>query len=292
MMHRIVRLLGLFVLLLPFISVADTPILTPTWAVKATFQQPESVVYDQKRQQFYLSNINGKPSEADGNGYISRLSSTGKLIDLRWVKGLNAPKGMAISGDRLYVADIKQLVVIDIASGQVIHRYSASEAKFLNDVVVDHQNGAVYVSGFLTNSIYRLLNNKFALWLQTDALEFPNGLLVNDGQLIVASWGNITDGFATKTPGHLKTVNILSRQVASLGDQTPVGNLDGIEEDGNGNYLVTDWVDGKLLHINVNGISKTLIKLDQGSADHTVVQNLIVIPIMTSGDLLAYQIKR
>ena len=216
----------------------------------------------------------------------------GKLIEQHWLTGLNAPKGLAIVGDTLYVADINQFVVIDIKQKKIIKRYPVSDAKFLNDVVADTA-GNVYVSDMLTNTIHRLNQGNFEVWLQDAALEFPNGLLIEGNKLIVASWGNMTDGFATDIPGHLKTIDITSKKIQSLGNKTPVGNLDGLESDGNDNYFVTDWMVGKLLHISPDGTSKTLISLDPGSADLTVLpqHKLVIIPIMLSNDVVAYRIK-
>jgi len=285
-------LLSLFILLLPSI-VAASPILVPAWQTDAIFEQPESIAFDAKNKQLYVSNINGSPTDADANGYISQLSLDGSIKDLHWLEGLNAPKGLTIVGNTLYIADINELVVVDIKNKTITQRYSAPNAKFLNDVAAD-KNGNIYVSAFLTNTIYRLADNKFEVWLQTDELEVPNGLLVENNQLIVGSWGVMTDGFATDIAGHLKTINLDSKQIQSLGDKTPAGNLDGVESDGNGNYFVTDWMAGKLLHIMPSGITKTLISLDQGSADHIVLheQGLVIIPMMLSGNVLAYQIKK
>ena len=289
-MNYITRLFAIFTMLLPTINLADMPIVTHAWTTQTVFDQPESVVYDRKRQQLYVSNINGEPSEADGNGYISRLSPTGQVISLHWIDGLDAPKGMAIFADTLYVADINQLVAINIEHGKVTQRYLAPGAKFLNDVVVD-KHGTVYVSGFLTNTIYRLADNQFSEWLNTDELASPNGLLIENGKLIVASWGEMTDGFATDIAGHLKTIDITSKKVSSLGDKMPVGNLDGLTSDGHGHYFATDWMQGKLLHIKANGTSKKLLHLTQGTADHTIVRNVIIIPMMMSNTLTAYHLR-
>jgi len=292
-------LLSLFITFLPGLSFSAGPILVPAWQTEAVFEQAESVVFDLRRQQFYVSNINGHPTEDDADGYISTLSPDGQLLEQHWLTGLNAPKGMIQINDRLYVADINELVEIDLLSKKIIQRYVAPEAKFLNDVAADNK-GNVYVSGFLTNSIYRLSQGKFELWLQSEQLEVPNGLLVENNQLIVGSWGKMTDGFATAVPGHIKTIDIATKKITSLGDKSPAGNLDGIEPDNEGNYFVTDWMQGKLLHITPSGISTTLIVLGQGSADHTVVNkqdilngqhNLVVIPMMNSNYVTAYKIK-
>ena len=287
-----IRLLSLLFILLPVLASADSPILVPAWQTQTVFQQPESVVYDSQRNLLFVSNVNGAPNDADGNGYISQLSVDGKIIEQHWLTGLDAPKGLAIVGDTLYVADINQLVAIDIKHKKISKRYPVSEAKFLNDVAADAA-GNVYVSDMLTNSIHRLTQGKLEIWLHDDALEYPNGLLLEGDNLIVASWGVMTDGFVTDIAGHLKTIDIASKKIQSLGDKTPVGNLDGLESDGQGNYFVTDWMVGKLLHIAPSGISKTLISLEPGSADLTVLpqQKLVIIPIMLSNDIVAYRIK-
>jgi sugar lactone lactonase YvrE len=285
-------LLSFITLCLPIIALGSPPILVPAWHSESLFEQPESVVYDAKRNVLYVSNVNGNPTEADGNGYISTVSTDGKILEQHWLRGLNAPKGITLIQDTLYVADINELVVIDLINKKIIQRFSAPNAKFLNDVAAD-KLGNIYVSGFLTDSIYRLSDGKFGLWLQSEQLEVPNGLLIEGNQLLVASWGNMTDGFATAVPGHIKIINLATKKIESLGDASAVGNLDGLESDNNGNYYATDWMAGTLLHISPAGISETLVTLGQGSADLTVLpeQKLIIIPMMNSGYLTAYTIK-
>jgi hypothetical protein len=143
-----------------------------------------------------------------------------------------------------------------------------------------------------TNEIYRLADDRFSLWMADPNLEAPNGLLIENNSLIVGSWGNMTDGFATEIPGHLKIIDLESREIQSLGDGTPVGNLDGVEADGRGNYLVTDWMQGRLLRIFRNGRSETLIEFEPGSADHTVMpeKNLIIVPMMMQNSVVAFRI--
>ncbi len=282
-------LLTIILLCLANIATADSlPILQPAWQTAAIFEGPESVIYDAKQKILYVSNVNGQATEENGKGYISQLSLTGELINQHWVDGLDAPKGLAIFGDKLYVADIKQLVEIDINTGKISQRYPTTDAVFLNDVAADN-NGNIYVSDMLTDQIYRLANGKFSSWIKDPALEFPNGLLVEDNQLIVGSWGVITDGFATETPGHLKTISLKDKTITALGSGLPAGNLDGVEPDGKGNYYVTDWMRGALLHITPAGEAHTLIAFNQGSADHEVIDGLVIVPMMLDGRVLAYR---
>ena len=81
--------------------------------------------------------------------------------------------------------------------------------------------------------------------------------------------------------------------MTDYGDGTPVGNLDGIELDGQGNYLVTDWMNGGLFRIEASGKADLLIDLDQGSADLEYIEprDLAIIPMMNEGKLRAFQLK-
>jgi len=279
-------------LLLTSFTVIASPILVPAWQTEAIFQNPESVVYDAKRNRLYVSNVNGNGMVVDGNGYISTLSLEGKLLELHWLDGLNAPKGMAIVDDILYVADINQVLAVDLAKQVIIQRYPAPNAAFLNDVAAG-EDGSIYISDMITNTIYRIKEGQISSWLVDPQLESPNGLLVEGDQLIVATWGNMTDGLNTAIPGQLKTVSLTTKQIKSMGDGTSMGNLDGLESDGNGDYFVTDWVAGKLLFISSQALVSTLIVLEKGSADHTVLlkQKLIIIPMMLSDKIVAYYIK-
>ena len=73
----------------------------------------------------------------DGVGFISKVSPDGKMVEAEWVKGLNAPKGLVMSGDKLYVSDVDQLVEIDVNSGKVTNTWTAEGSQFLNDTAAD-----------------------------------------------------------------------------------------------------------------------------------------------------------
>src|SRR5689334_894465 len=112
------------------------------------FEQPESALVDSAHNRIVVSNIVGNPGAADGNGYLSLLSMDGKVIARHWVDGMDAPKGMAISGGRLYAADITKVRVVDLASGKLVETIDVPGAVFLNDMTQDSA-GKVYVSDML-----------------------------------------------------------------------------------------------------------------------------------------------
>lgn len=261
------------------------------WETPAQLRTPESVLYESTENVLLVSNMDGKPDEKDGQGFISKVSPVnGTIIELNWATGLNAPKGMAVSSDngKLYVSDITDLVEIDIANGQITNRYNAPGSAFLNDVVSDEQ-GNIYVSDTGTNAIYKLDNNNkssLQIWLQNPELNSPNGLYIDStiNKLVVTSLG-----------GSLSLVDLDSKTISNLGTQVPVGSLDGVEADTTENlYYVTDWTAGKVYAVNSDGTGyRTLIDLQkQGTADleYIASERMVIIPLMQDGKLAAYGI--
>ncbi|TGW07059.1 ATP/GTP-binding protein, partial [Mesorhizobium sp. M2D.F.Ca.ET.145.01.1.1] len=111
-------------------------------------EQPESALFDAANNRIIVSNISGNPGDADGIGYLSVLSTEGKIVTQHWTDGMDAPKGMAIAGGKLYVADITKVRVVDLASGKLIASIVIPNAVFLNDMTSD-QSGKVYVTDML-----------------------------------------------------------------------------------------------------------------------------------------------
>jgi sugar lactone lactonase YvrE len=262
----------------------------PVWQAKG-LDAPESALPDAGAGVIYVSNVNGNPLDVDGNGYIAKLSLQGEILDQHWVTGLNAPKGLALHDGKLYAADIDRLVEIDTASGKVVATYDAPGAVFLNDATVD-AGGRVFVSDMVKNQIWMLDGDRFELWLENPALENPNGLLAEPDRLVVAAWGKMKEDMSTDVPGHLKAVDYQTKAITDLGDQ-PIGNLDGLEPDGQGGYLATDWVKGALLRIDASGKAEMLMDLNQGSADlhYLPGEQLAIIPMMVDNAVVAYKLE-
>lgn len=253
-------------------------------------KNPESTLFDATSGKIYVSNVNGAATEKDGNGFISIISPDGKMIKSDWATGLNAPKGMGIHNGVLYVADIDELAAIDVKSGTIKKKYPANGAKFLNDIAID-KSGRVYVSDMAASTIWRLDGDTFEIWLDNADLKSPNGLIVKGDDLIVGSWGKMTDGFATKVPGHLLKVSLADKSISPLGDGTPVGNLDGLEILSDSEFLVSDWMAGKVLKIDGSGKAELLFDLNQGSADlgFDPKTKTIFVPMMNDNTVLAFK---
>lgn len=261
----------------------------PLWSTGDGFDHPESAYFDFRSGTLFVSQVGGDADKKDKNGFISKLDANGKVHALKWVTGLNAPKGMHTYKGKLWVSDIDELIGIDIASAKIVDRIPAEGAKFLNDVACD-ADGAVYVSDTLGSRIYVYQDKKMKIFAEGPELESPNGLLVHDELLIVAGWGLTTD-FTTKTPGRLFALHVQSK-TKELITPEPVGNLDGVDFDGSGGYLVSDWVAGKVLQISVEGEVNTILSLTKGAADLSFdpAKQIVIVPRMLDNKVCAYTI--
>ncbi|MGH9039181.1 MAG: SMP-30/gluconolactonase/LRE family protein [Acidimicrobiia bacterium] len=224
------------------------------------FAFPESAYWDAPTLAFYVSNFGGStldPNGRDEDGYISKLGADGQVT--RWVTGLRSPKGIRRVADRLFVADVGQLVIIDpeTAAIEAAIDLDAIGAKSPNDVAVDEASGDVYVSDMLRNAIYRIPAGTRApeIFLESAELDSPNGLLVDGPNLVVATYGGSTDPGDPNPPtdhGILLLVDLATKAVSPLPGMVKTGRLDGIEKL-DADYLVTDNPGGRLLRIAPDG---------------------------------------
>jgi hypothetical protein len=256
----------------------------------AGFDAPKSVLYDARTDSYFVSSMNGDPLARDGNGYISQVAVDGRLIKKDWFAGLNAPKGMAIYGNDLFVADIDQLVVIHKLKATLRGRHPALPSKYLADVAADNV-GRIYVTDLLDDAIYRLDQGIFGKWLGSARLMAPNAIKVVKDELWVASWGRIVRGMETNEPGRLLAVKLETQEIRDVG-RYPIGNLDGFEPVGDERYFVTDAKAGGLMMVDQYGRSQVIAALPQGSGDmgFNPLLKQLVIPLMASGKIVAYQL--
>ncbi|MEE3179357.1 MAG: hypothetical protein VX317_06715, partial [Verrucomicrobiota bacterium] len=222
---------------------------------------------------------------------ISILKPDGTVVNPRWFAGLNAPKGLRSSGGVLWVADIDRLVGISIENATTHAIHEVAGAKFLNDVAIT-ERGSVLVSDMLASTIYALQGDKVSKVASGVELDSPNGLLVNGGTLYIAGWGrDIQASFETLTLGRLLALDLRTRKVQPVTRAT-VGNLDGLELDGKGGFLVTDWVEGAVLHISARGAVTSVLDLPKGSADIAYLskKKLLIVPQMLENKVTAYDL--
>ncbi|MDQ5979251.1 hypothetical protein ESB00_08650 [Oleiharenicola lentus] len=218
------------------------------------FDAPDQCTWHAPSKTWFVSNLGGGISLAkDAYGWISRLDATGKVIEPFWIgltERMHAPSGMVATDRFLYVVDREGVHQIDIGRRTISRFFPIPEGKFLNDIALAG-NGDLYVSDFFANRIYRIVpaSGAVEVWLETDRLEAPDGLTIDAGKLIVASWGVLSEPgtFNTSKVGDLLRIDLVTRKIETLSREA--GNLEGITKAGD-SYYVTDWAAGKLLRIH------------------------------------------
>jgi sugar lactone lactonase YvrE len=229
----------------------------PAEALQVTgLKNPESFLADPSGEGYFISNINGEAQARDNNGFITKLDKNGAVSQMQFISGgvkdvtLHAPKGMAISGRILYVADLDALRGFDKTTGRPVVTVSMASQTGKNalptalaDVASDGR-GILYASDPETDTIYRIDTTRehaVSVLVQDASLAGPHGLAVNPktGQLIVVSWkkGTIFEVSPKGTINELVSNGFFSSRFR---------NLDGVDFDNWGNLYVSDFTTGKI----------------------------------------------
>lgn len=270
------------------IASALTYLSSPLYADPASwtagpFDMPESALFDPAHDRIIVSVIHGHPGEADGNGHLVLLSPDGKISDPRWITGLDAPKGMAIVGETLLVADLTRLHEIDLPTGTLLRSLDVEGAVFLNDITSDGERA--YVSDFMGNRIWHYQAGDMTVWLEDEALAHPNGLLLEEERLVVGSWGRgMRDDFSTELPGALLAIDLETQAISTIVPN--LGNLDGVVRIG-GTLLVSDWITGQLFEVGSDGVHTVVAEYSAGLADIAAYDNTLILPSMLEGNVSA-----
>lgn len=261
------------------------------------FATPECVLNMPNQDVYLVSNINGSPFAADGNGFVSRLAPDGTVVDLKWIDGaqegvtLNAPKGMGVSNGTLYIADVDHVRMFDAETGAPAGELKIENSTFLNDVAVS-SGGAVYVSdsgfsdGFApsgTDAIYRIAEGAAESVIAGEALGHPNGLLVKDsGELVVVTFGS----------GEIYTVSGEEEMERSEGVKPEQGSLDGIIALDSGEVLVSSWASSGIYKGPEGGPFTTVVADVDAPADigWDGQRNRVLIPLFKQNSVVIHEL--
>lgn len=240
---------------------------------------PESVYYYETDNVVFVSNINGKPTDKDNNGFITKMNTDGKIIKLKWAEGLHAPKGMVINRGYLYVTDINRIAKIDLKEGSVEKYIPVAGSQFLNDM--EAYNGRIFVSDMKANKLYVIENDKPTIFKET-GLKGSNGLYEENGMLYV---GN---------NNYILSIDLNSEEPAAEKHEFNVGGIDGLKKYAPGEFLTSDW-QGNVYHVKKGGdVKRILSTVDKEiqAADFEYIQSekLLFIPTFFHNTVSAYRL--
>ncbi len=272
------KLLQLIILLLFVGNVQSQHRLIKKWQTDTLLKVPESVYFDGVNKVLYISNIDGAPDGKDGKGSIGKVGLDGKIIKVDWVTGLNAPKGMGVYQNTLYVADLDAVGVIDMKAGTLLKTIPVEGAVFLNDITVD-KKGIVYVSDTRNKKVFRIENEMASVFI--DNLQAPNGLLINNDDLYILDNGSMLKVEKDKS---------LTKIADGMEAQT-----DGIENVKGKEFIVSCWP-GVIYYINADGTKEKLLdttaqKSNTADIGYDAKTKIVYVPTFYKNSVVAYELK-
>lgn len=252
--------------------------LVKVWETDSLLKVPESIIWDNVNKVFYISNIDGESWERDGKGSVGRMTKDGKVLEVDWVSGLDAPKGMGLYGGKLYVADFENVVQIDLDSGKLEKKIPVQGAVGLNDLTID-PNGVIYVSDSRGKKLFKVENEQTTLII--DSLKGPNGVLFANGELYAVN------GDGLYRVGSDKTLIPVSTGLTN-------GSLDGIVQVGD-NFLVSVW-QGTIWCVHKDGTKELLLdsrEEKRNTADfwYDEEARMLYVPGFFTNTITAYEVK-
>lgn len=253
--------------------------LTRLWETDTLLKVPESVLFDAGNKVLYVSNIDGTdPWGNDGKGSIGKVGLDGKIIAAEWVNGLSSPKGLGLYKNKLYVADLTNIVVIDPQKGTIEKTIPVEGAGGLNDISIS-KDGIIWVSDSKNKKIYKIENDHSSVYLEN--LKGPNGVLMRGKDLYIVDAG----GFFKVNED--KTLTMIAEGME--------GGTDGIENIAGNDFLVSCW-QGTLWYISEKGEKQMLLdtkgeKKNTADIGYDPETKIVYVPTFWKNTIVAYQVK-
>lgn len=244
------------------------------WETDTTLAVPESVLFTPGA--IYVTLIDGSPWDLDGKGEIGKIDKSGKILNAAWSTGLNAPKGMAMWKDKLYVADVTTVAVIN-SSGKIESRIPVEGAQGLNDVCADDK-GTIYVTDSKLGNVHQIKNGQATLFLSD--MKGVNGVTAIGTDVYILTAAGV------QKAGPDKKVTLVAPM--------EIGG-DGIEPVGNGDYLVSCWA-GLIYYLGKDGsMEKLLDTRDQKKSSADIgfdpATRTVFVPTFFKKSVVAYKLK-
>lgn len=258
----------------------ETKKLEKIWETEG-FDTPECVIFDSEKNVYYVSNIGGKEAlSKDGNGFISVLNPDGSINNLKYIEDLNAPKGMAILGDTLFVTDIDRIVKIDLVSAKIFDTIPVEKAIFLNDIAID-KKGFVFISDSKAKNYFKLIDTTYQTFVTDTAFKFPNGIIYDEGKLV----SGIGDKVISINPKTGSWETFISN----------TGSVDGLQKVNEKTYIISDWK-GKIHLISAEKDKELILDTtgneNENAADfcYNKKEKLLFVPTFFKNSIVCYKL--
>lgn len=257
------------------------------------FINPESAAMS--GDTIYVSNVGAKnPSKKDKDGWIARANIDRKKLE-RFVAGLNDPKGIDISGAEIYIADLDELVVASLDTGEILRKFKIKGSEFFNDIEVG-SGGEIFLSDTKLSTIFIVDGKSGKIKRTIKGLdEAPNGMVQDGQKLYVSSWGYQLnkDDWSTKGPGSFYYVDLSNDSVYVM-EPKGLGGLDGLQKFSEGKWLISNKSSNEVYLIDDKRASKKVILssvTDVADIYYDPVKKILLLPLMKLNALQVYSLR-
>jgi hypothetical protein len=276
------------------------PVATKVAAV-AGFAAPQAALDDSTQDIYFVSSFTGSPTAKTNAGLISRVRPDGAIENLKFIEGghdgitLNAPKGLALQGDTLWVVDVDVVRAFDARTGATLDSvgFGTLEPVFLSSIAIA-PTGALYVTdaGIRFDDLGNVLHpgpdrifrigsdRKVTVAVRGDTLGRPNGITVDPTgrRFVVASFGG-KSVFAWKPEDKAPTVIAKG-----------AGAFDGVVVAGT-RLLVASWNDSSVSSYE-SGQEERLVTgvPEPGGIGYDAKRNRVLIPVVGGGRVEIWQL--
>ncbi len=251
------------------------------------FATPESIEYYAAEDVYLVTNINGSPFAVDDNGFISKISPDGTVLDLKWIDGaradttLHGPKGTAVSGNILYVADHDEVHMFELPSGKQKGSVKIQGSTFLNGICAA-SGGSVYITdmgatsdngNFVssgTDAVYQVFpDGSYKVIMKDKSMGWPNGIVISGNHLIVVTFQSnevyrvLQDGQRYSLPA------------------PPTGSLDGLLAMEDGSLIMSSWAGSTVYRLHKDGSYSTVVDSLESPSDigYDTKRNRLLVPL-------------
>jgi sugar lactone lactonase YvrE len=258
---------------------------------------PESALYDPEQDVYFISNMNGGLLDRDDNGFITRVDANSGSMTLKWIEGgkngvtLDAPKGMAVAGNSLYVADVAAVRKFDRHTGAPQGEIALPGASCIKDVTTDGTNVYVSDTGIVgapgtqftptgTDAIWEISNDQPKKIASGQDLKQPNGLAWSGGNLYVVTFG--ADELYELSGGVKKKTTTIPRQ-----------QLDGVVRLDDGTFFISSWYGAAIYRGKEGGTFEPILQSLQNPADigYDTKRHRLLVPETPLNHVVGYSVR-
>jgi hypothetical protein len=268
---------------------------------RVAFASPSAITYDADRDLYWVSNLNGE--DPKGKGFISRLEPDAERSTLNYIDGrrqgvsLDAPRGLAVFGDILYVADVKAVRRFKASTGEPLGDIDVPGAVFLSDVAVA-VDGSIYIADVGSDpseaaiadagadAIYQISPaGQVSVVAKRSNLGGPFALVANETGLWITCSGSSellllvpgADGEAVADAGRLALPGTAPRGIVGMPD---------------GTFLISSEATGSVYRGYRDGPFQAVVDALEGPGDlgYDTRRQRLLIPLLTGHALAVFEL--